>query len=174
MSGPTSTAWPSSCTRCSLARCRAGGRRKMPCAAAAYSPPGALPPNRTNNWVAGPTELLFERIVEGELPESEYATLVEEIRRAIRNPGHVSQFGRSFSWMVARGPAIRRDLEIAVSVSRGHTRITIQESLNQLIREVFGGVGVGMGCGGMGPIIVLCVGRVHLAVTALVGIIRTS
>jgi len=41
---------------------------------ATYAPPGALPPNRKNNWVAGPTELLFERIVEGELPESEYAT----------------------------------------------------------------------------------------------------
>src|SRR3989441_752692 len=122
-------------------------------AAAAYSPPGALPPNRKNNWVAGPMELFFERVIDGELPESEYATLVELIRRAIRNPGHVSQFGRSFSWMVARGPAIRRDLEIAVSVSRGQTRITIQESLNQLIGAVFGGIGGGMGGGGIGPII---------------------
>ncbi len=140
-------------------------------AAAAYSPPGALPPNRTNNWVAGPTELLFERIVEGELPESEYATLVEEIRRAIRNPGHVSQFGRSFSWMVARGPAIRRDLEIAVSVSRGQTRITIQESLNQLIGAVFGGIGGGMGGGGIGPIIGVGVGAFHLVGPAVVAII---
>jgi len=49
-------------------------------------------------------------------------------RRAIRNPGHVSQIGRSFSWMVARGPVVRRDLEIAVSVSRGSTRITIQKA----------------------------------------------
>src|SRR5256714_1565333 len=70
-----------------------------------YAPPGALPPNRVNHWVAGPTELLFERVVAGELPESEYATMVEEIRRIIRNPGHVSQFGHSFSWIVARGPA---------------------------------------------------------------------
>src|SRR2546425_2648462 len=33
--------------------------------------PGALPPNRTHNWVGGPTELLFGRVIEGELPESE-------------------------------------------------------------------------------------------------------
>ncbi len=138
---------------------------------AMYAPPGALPPNRKNNWVAGPTELLFERIVEGELPESEYATLVEEIRRVIRNPGHVSQFGRSFSWIVARGPAVRRDLEIAVSVSRGQTRITIQESLNQLVGAVFGGIGGGMGGGGIGPIIGVGVGALHLVGPAVVAII---
>src|SRR3989441_8327938 len=66
---------------------------------APYVTPGALPPNRTNHWVAGPTEILFERVIDGELPESEYATMVDEIRRVMRNPGMVSQFGRSFSWM---------------------------------------------------------------------------
>src|SRR2546423_1563855 len=136
-----------------------------------YAPPGALPPNRVNHWVAGPTELLFERVVAGELPESEYATMVEEIRRIIRNPGHVSQFGHSFSWIVARGPAIRRDLEVAVSVRRGQTRITIQESLNQLVGGVFGGIGGGMGGGGIGPIIRLTAGALHVAGPAIVAII---
>src|SRR2546425_32907 len=105
-----------------------------------YVTPGPLAPNRTNHWVGGPTELLFERVIEGELPESEYATVVEEIRRTLRNAGQVSQFGRSFSWIAARGPAIRRDLEVAVSVRRGHTRITIQENMGQLIGAVFGGI----------------------------------
>src|SRR2546425_9459203 len=135
-----------------------------------YVTPGALPPNRTNNWVGGPTELLFERVIEGELPESEYATVVEEIRRVLRNAGQVSQFGRSFSWIAARGPAIRRDLEVAVSVRRGQTRVTIQENLNQLMGAVFGGIGGGMGGGGMGPIIGVGVGALHL-VGAAVGII---
>src|SRR2546425_1562519 len=79
--------------------------------------------------------------------------MVDEIRRVMRNPGMVSQFGRSFSWMIARGPAIRRDMEVAVSVRRGQTRITVQESLNQLVGAVFGGIGGGMGGGGIGPII---------------------
>src|SRR3989442_1325402 len=127
-----------------------------------YVTPGALPPNRTNNWVGGPTELLFERVIEGELPESEYATVVEEIRRVLRNAGQVSQFGRSFSWIAARGPAIRRDLEVAVSVRRGQTRVTIQENLNQLMGAVFGGIGGGMGGGGMGPVICRGVCAFHL------------
>src|SRR5467141_4303137 len=83
---------------------------------APYVTPGTLAPNRTNHWVAGPIDIFFERVIEGELPESEYATVVEEIRRVLRNAGQVSQFGRSFSWIAARGPAIRRDLEVAVSV----------------------------------------------------------
>jgi len=138
---------------------------------APYVSPGSLAPNRTNNWVAGPTELFFERVIDGELPESEYATIVEEIRRVMRNPGTVSQFGRSFSWMIARGPAIRRDLEVAMSVRRGQTRITVQESLNQLVGQVFGGIGGGMGGGGIGPIIGVGVGALHLVGPALVVII---
>src|SRR3989475_193192 len=136
-----------------------------------YVTPGSLAPNRTNHWVAGPTEILFERVVEGELPESEYATVVEEIRRVLRNAGQVSQFGRSFSWIAARGPAIRRDLEVAVSVRRGQTRITIQENMNQLIGAVFGGIGGGMGGGGMGPIIGVGVGALHLVGAAVVTVI---
>ena len=127
--------------------------------------------NRTNNWVAGPTELFFERVIEGELPESEYATIVEEIRRVLRNAGQVSQFGRSFSWIAARGPGIRRDLEVAVSVRRGQTRITIQENMSQLIGAVYGGIGGGMGGGGMGPIIGVGVGALHLVGAAVVIIV---
>lgn len=125
-----------------------------------FAPPSTA--NRVNNWVAGPTEIFFERVVEGELPESEYATIVEEIRRVLRNAGQVSQFGRSFSWIAARSQAIRRDLEIAVSVRRGQTRITIQENMSQLIGAVFGGIGGGMGGGGMGPVIGIGAGALHL------------
>jgi len=121
--------------------------------------------------VAGPIDMFFERVIEGELPESEYATVVEEIRRVLRNAGQVSQFGRSFSWIAARGPAIRRDLEVAVSVRRGQTRITIQENMNQLVGAVFGGIGGGMGGGGIGPIIGVSVGALHLVGAAVVTVI---
>ncbi|HLZ44128.1 MAG TPA: serine/threonine-protein kinase [Gemmatimonadales bacterium] len=129
---------------------------------------GSLAPNRKNPWVAGPTELFFERVIEGELPEHEYATIVEEIRRVMRNSGQVSQFGRSFSWVAARGPGLRRDLEIAVSIRRGQTRITIQENMSQLVGAIFGGIGGGMGGGGMGPIIGVGVGALHLVGPAVV------
>ena len=133
-----------------------------------YVPAGV--PNRTNPWVNGPTELYFETVIEGELPESEYAAVVEEIRRVMRNAGQVSQFGRSFSW-TSRGKAIQRDLEVAVSVRRGQTRITIQENMSQLIGAVFGGIGGGMGGGGMGPIIGVGVGALHLVGAAVVAVI---
>ena len=129
----------------------------------AYTAPGALPPNLVNHWVAGPTEFLFERVVAGELPEAEYTTIVEEIRRVMHNAGLVSQFGRSFSWTTVRGPGIRRELEVAVTVRRGQTRITVAESMGQTIGAVFGGIGGGMGGGGMGPIIGVGVGALHLA-----------
>ncbi|HWC73142.1 MAG TPA: hypothetical protein VG454_04325, partial [Gemmatimonadales bacterium] len=136
-----------------------------------YRPPGTLPPNTVNNWVAGPTEFLFERVVDGELPEAEYATIVEEIRRVMHNSGVVSQFGRSFSWTTARGPGLRRELEVAVTVRRGQTRITVAESMGQTIGAVFGGIGGGMGGGGMGPIIGVGVGALHLAGPAVVVLI---
>jgi hypothetical protein len=136
-----------------------------------YVAPGSREPNRTNHWIAGPTELFFERVIEGELPEHEYPAMVEEIRRVMRNAGQVSQFGRSFSWVAARGAAIRRDLEVAVSVRRGQTRITIQENLSQLVGAVYGGIGGGMGGGGIGPIIGVGVGALHLVGAAVVPII---
>jgi len=83
----------------------------------------------------------------------------------------VSQFGRSFSWVAARGPAVRRDLEVAVSVRRGQTRIPIQENMSQLIGAVYGGIGGGMGGGGMGPIIGVAVGALHLVGAAVVVVV---
>ena len=124
---------------------------------------GVLEPPRRNPWIDGPTSFVFERVVEGELPDTEWQVLVDEIRRVLRNAGQVSQFGRSFSRVAARGTAVRRDLEIAVSVRGGHTRITIQESLGQLIGAVYGGIGGGMGGGGLGPMLGILGGALHVA-----------
>jgi len=66
--------------------------------------PRTLAPNRTNHWVAGPTEIFFERVIEGELPESEYATVVEEIRRVLRNAGQVSSSAARFRGLPRVGP----------------------------------------------------------------------
>src|SRR2546430_11465070 len=106
---------------------------------------------RRNRWVGGPTTLLFERVVEGDVPDSEWLGLVDEIRRVMNNVGQVSQFGRSFSWVAARRGASQRDLEVAVSVRGGQTRITIRENLASLMGAVFGGIGGGVGGGGGWP-----------------------
>jgi serine/threonine protein kinase len=128
--------------------------------------PLALDANRPNRWIGGPTSLLFERVVDGELPDSEWPVMVDEIRRVLRNTGQVSQFGRSFAWQAMRRGASQRDLEIAVFVRGGQTRITLQENLSPLVGGVFGGIGGGMGGGGMGPIMGIFAGALHLGPAA--------
>ena len=102
-------------------------------------------------WLGGPTRVAYERIVDGELPESEFPILVDEIRRMVNHQGQVSQLGRSFSWTSARTGSTR-NVEVAVSVRGGQTRISVRENLGALIGGVFGGIGGGMGGGGLGPL----------------------
>jgi hypothetical protein len=94
-------------------------------------------------------------VVDAELPETEYQVVVDEIRRLLHNVGSLNQLGRSFSWVATRSASSRRDLEVAVSVRGGRTRITIHENLGPLIGAMYGGIAGGMGGGGMGPIISL-------------------
>jgi serine/threonine protein kinase len=126
-----------------------------------------------NPWTGGPTQLRFERVVECEVSDGDFPMLVEEIRRGVRNVGQVSQLGHSFSWVAGRrgGDAGSRDLEVAVSVRGGRTRIVIQEHLGALIGSVFGGIGGGMGGGGMGPILGIGIGALSASATVLVVLI---
>ncbi len=124
-------------------------------------PEAPFAPPRRNRWIGGPTRLLLERVVEGELPDTEWPTMVDEIRRVLTNVGQVSQFGRSFTWVATRRGASQRDLEVAVSVRGGRTRITIHENLAALIGAMYGGIGGGMGGGGIGPMIGIVMG-LHL------------
>jgi serine/threonine protein kinase len=118
----------------------------------ATSREGSLPRPKRNWFIGGPTRILFERIVEGELDESDYSIMVEEIRILMKEVGMVSQLGRSFTWTLNKGTSGTRNLEVAVSVHRGRTRILVQENLNNLIGAIWGGIGGGMGGGGMGPL----------------------
>ena len=125
---------------------------------------------QSNPWVGGPTTIVIERVLDGELPDTEYSVLVDETRRLLKNVGQVSQLGRSFSWVASPG-ATRRSLELVVSVRGGRTRITVQENLAPLIGAMFGGIGGGMGGGGMGPIIGILVGALHFPGVAMAAII---
>jgi hypothetical protein len=82
-----------------------------------------------NLWLGGPTVFLLERLVVGEIPETGYQTVADEIRRVLKAPGQVSQLGRSFSWGFTSHFLPWRDVGVAVSVRDGHTRIIIRENL---------------------------------------------
>jgi serine/threonine protein kinase len=112
--------------------------------------PGA---NVENPWIGGPTRLVCERVVEAELPDAEFPTLVDEIRRILKQPGQVSQLGRTFSWSSSGRASSTRNLEVAVSVRGGRTVIMAHESLGPLIGGIFGGVGGGVGGGGLGLVL---------------------
>jgi serine/threonine protein kinase len=116
--------------------------------------PTPLGPGQTpNRWIGGPTRIVCERVIDGELPDAEFPYVAEEIRRVLGHPGQVSQLGRTFAWTSVQSANSGRSLEIAVSVRGGRTRIAARESLGSLIGAVFGGIGGGVGGGGMGLVI---------------------
>ena len=131
----------------------------------------ALEQPKRNIIIGGPTRVLFERVVEGELSDSDFTVMVEEIRVIMKEVGTVSQLGRSFSWTLNKGTQGTRNIEVAISVRNGRTRILIQENLNNLIGAVFGGIGGGMGGGGMGPIMGILFGGNVLAPSAMAFVI---
>jgi serine/threonine protein kinase len=126
---------------------------------------------KRNLLIGAPTRLLFERVVDGEVDEADYPVLVEEMRSVIGEVGQVSQLGRSFSWTLSKGQSGLRNIEVAVTVRSGCTRIVIQESLGNLIGGIFGGLGGGLGGGGMGPIMGGLIGGGVVAPPALVVIL---
>jgi hypothetical protein len=133
----------------------------------------AIEPPKRNVLIGGPTRILFERIVDGELDERDYSEMVDEIRRCMKEVGQVSQLGRSFTWMLNKGSSGTRNIEIVVSVRPGKTRILVQENLNNLIGAIFGGIGGGMGGGGMGPLMGVSFGALGLPGVAAAVIVPT-
>jgi hypothetical protein len=119
----------------------------------------AAPPSRVaTTLIGGPTGIDIERIVEGEVPEGEYAMLVDEIRTRIGQAGIVSSLGRSVTWVASDGSAqTRRPLQVTVAVRSGRTRIHIRDNCTDLRAGIFGGVLAGAGAGGLGPVIAIAV-----------------
>ena len=137
-------------------------------------PDPAMPSAEPSRWrgvIGGPTNLVFERVVDGEVPESEFPVIVEEIRRVLQHVGQVSQLGCSFSWTMTYSAGMRRDVQVSVSVRAGSTRIVVRENLAPVIGAYFGGICGGLGGGGMGPVLGITIGALGLPVVAIAGII---
>jgi tRNA A-37 threonylcarbamoyl transferase component Bud32 len=103
-------------------------------------------------WFLGaPTRLRFERVVEGEVRETEYPALVGEIQRALDIVGHPSTFGNSLAWSTA-SPAqgTGRSLQITITPLGGKTHIQVEEHLGSMAGGLFGGIMGGGGGGGGG------------------------
>jgi serine/threonine protein kinase len=146
---------------------RSAARSLAPRATPSTPPAPADEPPKKNRFLGAPTRLVFERVVDGELPDTEFPLLVDEIRRVLQNVGQVSHLGRSFAWTMTRSGSSTRSVEVVVTVRGGVTRITVQEPLGNLIGGIFGGIGGGMGGGGAGPLIAILVEGLGLADPAI-------
>ena len=76
-----------------------------------------------NRLAGGPSRIVFDRVVDGELRDADFPVVVDEIRRAMGSIGQVSQLGQSFSWTTSRKASGRREVEVMVTVRGSKTRI---------------------------------------------------
>jgi hypothetical protein len=107
--------------------------------------------NRPSPWAGAPTRLVYERVVDGEIPVDAYEPLVNEIRRTFGDNGMPSVLGRTLAWTSTpsggRRPARGRQIDVGVMSRGGVTTIRVEEELSNLAGGLFGGL-VGGGGGG--------------------------
>ncbi len=137
-----------------LVRSAAGSVSRAPGGSAGFVP---LKPRPDNRFLGGPTRIVFERVIDGELADADFPVVVDEIRRVMGTAGLVNQLGRSFTWEPSRS-AVPRAMEATITVRGGRTRVSIQENLNGLIGQVYGPIGGGMGGGGSGMVTAVVAG----------------
>ncbi len=94
-------------------------------------PPAAPAPTRytPSGFDPGKSRILHERTVEGELPESAYAGLVEEIQTQLETAGHVSLLGGTLTWSPAAQTEESRKVVVTVTPRGGVTQIRVEERL---------------------------------------------
>ena len=109
---------------------------------------GSRAPER--HWFTGSVNrLVVERIVDGEVSEAEYPTMVDEIRLTVGAQGQSSTLGRALAWRtVGNQHQPSRSLTVSISPAGGRTRILIDESLTPGAGAIFGGLMGGLGGGG--------------------------
>jgi len=106
--------------------------------------------NRPSAWLGAPTRIVFERVVDGEIPVEEFEALIAEIRRTFGDNGLPSVLGRSLAWSSGIGGRRRssgRHVDVSVVTRGGITTIRVEEELRNLAGALFGGL-VGGGGGG--------------------------
>lgn len=106
--------------------------------------------NRPSPWIGSPTRLVFERVVDGEIPIEEFEPLVAEVRRTFGDNGVPSVLGRSLAWSSSMGGRRKgqgRHIDVSVVPRGGVTTIRVEEELRNLAGGLFGGL-VGGGGGG--------------------------
>lgn len=100
----------------------------------------------------GPTRIVREHVLEGELPKAYQEEIIEALHRRFGVFGQASSVGRTLAWTGA-STQNQRQLEVSVTVRNGKTVVRIVERLGNLAGGLFGGVVGGVGGGGLGLIL---------------------
>ncbi|MGE0553747.1 MAG: hypothetical protein AB7R55_09995, partial [Gemmatimonadales bacterium] len=129
---------------------------------------GPVAPIEANPFLGSPTRIQVERVVDGEVEEADYVTLVEECRMRFGNVGQGSTLGRSLAWrtVVPVGQS-GRHLSMTVTPRAGKTTIRIDESLTPVAGGLFGGLMGGVGGSGIAAGLGIGMGALHSPIAAL-------
>jgi serine/threonine-protein kinase len=110
-------------------------------------------------FLATPSRLEFEAIIQGEMASADFDLLIEAIRRGASDPGVIGTVGRSLNWssQSRRG----RQLEVSVFPRNGRTTIRVTESLGYTNGPIYGGIMGGAGGGGGGMVFAVTMANFH-------------
>ncbi len=106
---------------------------------------------RDNAFLGGPTSIVLEAVVDGEIGPDSHEPLITEVRRSTGEHGAHEVLGRTLTWTtrpVAGQPA--RTITVSVTPRGGVTTIRIEEKLTMMAGALFGGILGGVGGGGSG------------------------
>jgi serine/threonine protein kinase len=124
---------------------------------------------RRNAFLGAPHVLQFQRVVDGEVPDSEYPELVEEIRNTLGVIGEIDTLSRSLTWRTGAKQG-GRTVSVTVRPRAGRTRIRVQERVGELAGGLFGGIMGGLGGGGGSVAIGVGIGAVGAPVAVVLGL----
>ncbi|MGH9423865.1 MAG: hypothetical protein ACRD3J_28070 [Thermoanaerobaculia bacterium] len=122
-------------------------------------------PSRPSAWLGAPTRLVFERVVDGEIPVDDFEPLINEIRRTFGDNGLPGVIGRTLAWSSSNQAGRRRQggrlINVSVVSRGGVTTIRVEEELRNLAGALFGGLVGGGGGGSTGMSIGIGLGVFH-------------
>jgi hypothetical protein len=110
---------------------------------------------RDNAFLGGPTVLVLEAVVEGEVGPACHEHLVGEIRRRTGEHGAHDVLGKTLTWASTPtvGQGMARTIQVSVTPRNGVTTLRIEEKLSMMAGALFGGIVGGVGGGGTGFVV---------------------
>ncbi len=122
---------------------------------------------RKGSWAGAPTRIVFERVVDGEIPTDEFEPLVNEMRRTFGDNGMPSVLGRTLAWsstpIAGRRRSRGRQVDVSITARGGVTTIRVEEEMSNLATTLYASLVGGGGGGTTGMSIGIGVGLLHSA-----------